>query len=98
MIAGTEAAARCERVDLVEEEDRRRDLTCTREQAGNLPFRVAIPFREQVRRLGADEVRLGLAGDGASDERLSRTRRAEEEEALRRPDSERRECGWIAKR
>src|SRR3712207_8661093 len=48
------------RSELVDEDHRRRHLPRTGEEARDLLLALPIPFGQQVRRLGRDEVRLRL--------------------------------------
>src|SRR5260221_3418592 len=57
-LAEAAAARRYQAVELVDEDDRRRDLSSAVEQASDLLLALAIPFAEQVRRFGGDEIRL----------------------------------------
>ena len=87
-LADPAAAARRERVDLVDEDDRRGDLAGAGEQPAHLLLALAVPLGEQVARLRRDEVGLGLAGDGLGQQRLAGAGRAVEQEALGRADAE----------
>ena len=75
-------------VELVDEDDGRRDLAGAGEQAGDLLLALAIPFGQQVRGFGGDEIGLGLARGGLGEQGLAGAGRAVEQEALGRADAE----------
>jgi hypothetical protein len=63
-LAEPAAARRDQAVELVDEDDGRRDLAGAGEQAGDLLLALAIPFAQQVGRFGGDEI--GLASRAAA--------------------------------
>src|SRR5690606_28503459 len=85
-LAEPAAPLRRERLDLVDEDHRRRDLSRPLEEPADLLLRLAVPLRQEVARLGGDEVRLRLAGHRLGQERLPGAGGTEEEEPLRRSD------------
>ena len=87
-LAEAAAARRHQAVDLVEENDRRRDLPSAGEQPGDLLLALAIPFGQQVGRFGGDEIGLALARRGLGQQGLAGPGRAVEQESLGRADAE----------
>ena len=87
-LAEPAAARGHEAVELVDEDDRRRDLAGAIEQARDLLLAFAVPFAQEVRRFGGDEIRLALARRGLGEQGLAGARRAVEQEALGRADAE----------
>src|SRR5690606_28854418 len=97
-LAQTTAPLRREGLDLVEEDDRRRDLARALEQSADLLLRLAVPLGEEVARLGRDEVALRLPRHRLGEQRFPRPRRAEQEKALGRSDPEPAERLWVLER
>ena len=87
-LAKPAAARRDQAVELVDEDDRRRDLSRAAEQPGDLLLAFAIPFAQQVGGFGGDEIGLALARRGLGEQGFAGPRRAVEQEALGRPDAE----------
>ena len=78
-------AARAEQaVDLVDEEDRGRQLRREREVRHRKLVRLSEPLREESRRVERDEGDRGLLGDGTREECLARARRPVQQDALGR--------------
>src|SRR5947209_8336685 len=69
----TETAATCRNkaIQLVDEDDCRRDLSCAVEQPGYLLLAFAVPLAEQVRRLSRNEIGFRLAGGRLREQRLA---------------------------
>src|SRR3546814_249689 len=82
------AAGGDEAVERVDEDDGGRELAGPGEQAGDMLLAFAIPFRQEVRGFGGDEVRLRRARRRLGEQGLAGAGRAVEEEALGRPDAE----------
>ena len=78
------AGARCaDRVELVDEHDRRRVLARLVEELPDARGAEAGEHLDEGRRALRVEGRAGLVGDGLGQQRLPRSRRAVEEDALR---------------
>src|SRR6185312_6706602 len=69
-LAEAAAARRYKAVELVDEDDRRRDLAGAVEQARNLLLAFAIPFAQEIGRFGGDEIGFALARRRLRQERL----------------------------
>src|SRR4029078_7474327 len=87
-LAEPAAAHRNEAVELVDEDDRRGDLTRAVEEPRDLLFAFAIPFAEKVGRFGRDEIGFAFARGRLGKERLAGAGRTVEEEALGRANAE----------
>src|SRR4029079_17064989 len=72
-----------DRVELVDEDDRRGRLLGLLEEVADTRRPDADDRLHELRRGGREERRLGLAGDGAREERLAGARRAVEQHAAR---------------
>lgn len=70
-LAGLRASARCQRVELVEEEDAGGRGLCAREQLPHGALALAHVFVEQLGSLDGDEVGAGRVGSCLGDQRLS---------------------------
>ncbi len=82
------AARAADRVDLVDEDDRRRHLARLREQLAHAARADADDHLDELGGAGAEERHLGLARGGAREQRLAGARRAREQHALGRPRAE----------
>ena len=82
------AARAADGVDLVDEDDRRRDLARLGEQLAHAAGADADDHLDELRGAGAEERHLGLAGGGAGQQRLAGARRAGQQHALRRAGAE----------
>src|SRR5207253_6472345 len=84
--------------ELVDEDDCRGDLPRAIEQPGDLLFALAVPFAEQVRRFGGDEIGFALARRGLGQQGLAGARRPIQQKALRRTNTEALECLRVLER
>ena len=90
VVAAAEARAALppDRVDLVDEDDRRSRGLGLREQVADAAGADADEQLHELRGGDAEERHRGLAGDGARQERLARPGRADEQDAARQPRPE----------
>ena len=85
----TSAAARAaDGVDLVDEDDRRRDLARLAEELANAAGSHADDHLDELGGARAEERHLGLAGRGPRQQRLAGSRRTREQDALGRARAE----------
>ena len=82
------AASAADRVDLVDEDDRRRDLARLRKELADAAGADADDHLDELRRAGAEEGHLRLARGGAREQGLASPRRAGQQHALRRAGAE----------
>ena len=82
------AAGAAERVELVDEDDRRRVLARLLEQVAHPRRADADEHLDEFRAGDREERHAGLAGDGARQQRLAGARRADQQHALRQAPAE----------
>ena len=82
------AAMAADRVDLVDEDDARRVRLALLEQVAHAARADADEHLDEVRAGHREERTTGFAGDGAREQRLAGTRRADEQRALRQTSAE----------
>jgi hypothetical protein len=84
LLAGGAVAFRRDRVDPVDEHDRRGVLARPREHTAQSLFRRTVAAVDDLRAVDGEEGRPAFGGDGAGDHGLAGTGRADQENALRR--------------
>ena len=87
-LAGDLAALGRDRVDLVDEDDRRRGLRRLLENLAQPPLALAIGGAHDLGPVDEEEFRRAFVGDGAREQGLAGARRAVEQHALGRIDAE----------